>query len=216
MHRCATNPIWVKLALGISLASIALPVRGAETSAPTGDPVFQKLLDSNKGLASYKAHITVQTRLPLGNFTLHGTVYSRGERSKVVFDNIPAIAKRVVDNQPSIGPAASWSKQYMVSVASRTPDVSTYHLVPIVPGSTGSIDVSVQNTSGLVQHYFWTNTNGTMISSDQTYETIGGYQLVKSTSTKTRGGGVRADSESTFADYALNVSVPDAVFAAKR
>jgi outer membrane lipoprotein-sorting protein len=205
-----------KLALGMTLACVSFSSAGAQTTAASSDPVFEKMLSVNKGLSSYKAHINVETRLPLGSFTLHGTLYDRGEQSKVVFDNVPAIAKSSVENQPSIGPASSWRKQYAISVISRTTDATTYHLVPLVQDAVRSIDAVVQNASGLVQQYVWSNKNGMTITSNQSYETVGGYQLVQTTSTRTRGGGVHADSETTFTDYQLNVSLPDSVFSAKQ
>jgi hypothetical protein len=205
-----------KVVFGITLACMLLfSAAGAQTSEAGADPVFQKMLGVNKGLASYKAHIVVQTRLPLGSFILRGTLYGRDEQSKVIFDNVPAIARSSVENQPSIGAASSWRKQYAISVASRTADATTYHLVPLAQGDVRSIDAVVQNASGLVQRYVWSNKNGMTITSDQTYDSVGGYQLVHTTSTKTRGGGVRADSETTFTDYELNVSLPDSIFAAK-
>jgi hypothetical protein len=204
-----------RLAFGITLAFMSLSAAGAQTVEPSADPVFQKMLGVNRGLTSYKAHINVETRLPIGSFALHGTLYDRDEQSKVIFDNVPAIARSTVENQPSIGPASSWSKQYAISVVSRAADATTYHLVPLAQGGVRSIDAVVQNASGLVQQYVWSNTNGMTITSDQTYESVGGYQLIQTTSTKTRGGGVHADSETTFTDYELNVSLPDSIFAAK-
>jgi MFS family permease len=134
-------------------------------------------------------------------------------RSRASFDNVPAIAKSTVENQPSIGAASGWSKQYAISVVSRTADATTYRLLPLAHERVRSIDAVVQNASGLVQRYVWSNSNGLTITSDQTYESVGGYQLVGSTSTKTRGG-VRADSQTTFTNYQLNVALPDSVFTA--
>ncbi|MGP6191835.1 MAG: hypothetical protein ACLPSH_17570 [Vulcanimicrobiaceae bacterium] len=206
--------IWSKVGFGLALACLALSAAGAQTFEASTDPVFQKVLGVNKGLASYEAHMEVATHLPLGGFTLRGTLYSRDEQSKVIFDNIPAIARPIVENQPSIGPASSWAKRYAISVLSRTADATTYHLVPVEQGSVRSIDAVVQNSSGLVQRYAWSKQNGVTITSDQTYESVGGYQLVRTSSTKTRGGGVHADSETTFSNYQLNVRLPDSVFAA--
>lgn len=206
--------IGARAAFGVALACLAFSAAGAQTFETSTDPVFQKVLGVNKGLASYQAHMEVATRLPLGSFTLRGTLYSRTDQSKVVFDNVPAIARPMVENQPSIGPASSWAKRYAISVLSRTSDATTYHLVPLEQGSVRSIDAVVQNSSGLVQRYAWSQQNGMTITSDQTYEAVGGYQLVRTTSTKTRGGGVHADSETTFSNYQLNVRLPDSVFAA--
>ncbi len=208
-------PIGSKIAAAIALASVTLSAASAQTFDSSKDPVFQKVVRLNKGLASYEAHIEVATRLPLARFTLRGTLYSRGDQSKVIFENVPAIAKPLLENQPSI-PVSSLAKRYAISVVSRTAEITTYHLVPLEPESVRSIDVAVQNASGLVQRYVWANKNGMTITSDQTYETIGGYYLVSATSTKTRGGGLHADSETAFSNYRLNVKVPDSVFAATR
>lgn len=204
----------MKIVAAIALACATLSAASAQTFDSSKDPVFQKVVRLNKGLASYTAHIEVATRLPLARFTLRGTLYSRGDRSKIVFDNVPAIAKPLLEGQPSI-PASSLQKRYAISVVSRSAEATTYHLVPREPESVRSIDVVVQNSSGLVQRYVWVNKNGMKITSNQAYESIGGYQLVSTTSTQTRGA-IHADSETTFSDYRLNVSVPDSVFAPTR
>jgi outer membrane lipoprotein-sorting protein len=213
MHsRQAVKLIASKVVFGITLTGVSVAA-GAQTFDAGADPVFQKMLGVNRGLTSYKAHLDVATRLPLGSFTLHGTVYQRGEHSKVVFDNVPAIAKSSVENQPSIGPASVWRSQYAITVSSRTADATTYHLVPLASGGVRSIDAVVQNASGLVQRYVWLKTNGMTITSDQTYGFVDGYELVHTTSTETRGGGVHADSQTTFTDYQVNLSLPDSLFA---
>ena len=181
---------------------------------PSTDAVFQKMLGVNKGLQSYQAHIDVQTRLPFGGFTLRGTLYDRGDRSKVIFDNVPAIARSSVENQPSIGAASNWHNRYAISLVSHTAGLTTYRLVPISAEGVRSIDAIVENASGLVQEYVWSNSNGMTITSDQTYELVGSYQLVGSVATKTRGAGVHADSTTTFTNYQLNVTVPESVFPA--
>jgi outer membrane lipoprotein-sorting protein len=210
-----------KVTLSVSLAVVLVCVAGAPapvyaqtTFDPRTDAVFQKMLGVNKGLQSYEAHVDVQTRLPLGSFTLHGTLYDLGDRSKVVFDHVPAIARSSVENQPSIGAASNWPKLYAISLISRTPGLTTYRLVPVSAEGVRSIDAVVDNASGLVQEYVWSNTNGLTITSDQTYELVGGYQLVGSVTSKTRGAGVRADSTTTFTNYQLNVTVPESVFTA--
>jgi len=201
-----------KAVFGIALACVLPIAAGAQSFDPGADPVFQKMRGVNSGLASYTAHITVVTHLRLGGFTLHGTLYDRGDESKVSFDNIPALAKSIVENQPSIGPASSWRKAYTITVTAHTGDSTTYHLVPLTGSGVCSVDATVQNATGLVQQYVWSNSNGMTITSDQTYETVGGYQLVHATSTKTRGGGIHADSQTTFTDYQINVNVPDSIF----
>jgi hypothetical protein len=205
------------LVLGAFALAAAWPLRArAEDQAPAfdpaADPVFQKALDVNRGLRTFRGKISVHTRLLLGSFTLRGTIYEREGIDKIVFDNVPGIAKSFVDQQPTVGEPPTWLKQYAISLERRDADTTTYRLEPRTAGSVRSIEAVVQNDSGLVTRYVWKNANGTSIASDQTYETIEGFRLVASSRTALRGGVLNADSSSTFEDYALNVDVPDAVF----
>jgi|SRR5271156_1900259 len=190
---------WPALALG-------------QTFDPSADPVFQKALAVNRGLKSYRARISVRTRLVLGGFALHGNVYQRGGMTKIAFDDVPAIAKSFVENQPSIGDPATWPQKYVMSVAQHDADTTTYHLVPRAASSVRSIDVVLANQSGLAQRYVWANANGVTITSEQQYETLDGFELVGSSTSATRGPAVKADSVTTFSDYEINVNIPDSVF----
>ena len=201
--------------LGACALAVAWPLRARaedQTFDPAADPVFQKALDVNRGLRTFRGKINVHTRLLLGSFTLRGTIYERDGVDKIVFDNVPSIAKSFVDQQPTVGEPPTWLRQYAISLDRRDADTTTYRLEPRTAGNVRSIQAVVQNESGLVTRYVWKNANGTSIASDQTYETIEGFRLVVSSRTALRGGVISADSASTFTDYALNIDVPDAVF----
>jgi len=158
--------------------------------------------------------VEVHTRgKPLLTFTLRGTLYSKGTRSKVAFDNVPKVAKRTVENQPSIPPASAWSSTYTITVSAHDAGTTTYHLVPIGNDpTTSAIEATVDNTTGLASTFVWTRKNGMTITSTQTYAKVGKFMLPASTSTQTRGGGPASDSETTFSDYHLGADVPDSVF----
>lgn len=200
-------PVIVALAL-LGLRSAALS--GAFDAAT--DPTFRKLLAANAGLGTYTAHITVHTRLRISSFTLHGTLYGKNGRVKIVFADVPAIAKSTIENQPELPPPSAWAASYAISVAAKDALTTTYHLVPLTEDRVNSVDAVVQNASGLVVRYVWSNKNGLTITSDQTFVSVGAYQLVGTTTTKTRGVAIRADSETTFSDYQLGVAVPDSLF----
>jgi outer membrane lipoprotein-sorting protein len=197
--------------VSLGLCSAAL----AQTFDAAADPAFQNLLAANAGLGSYTAHITVHTRLRISSFTLHGTLYGKNGRVKIVFDDIPAIAKSTVENQPELPPPSTWATSYAISVGAKDALTTTYHLVPLTEDRVNSVDTVVQNASGLVVRYVWTNKNGLTITSDQTFAPVGVYHLVRTTTTKTRGDGIRADSETTFSDYQLGAEVPDSIFPAQ-
>ncbi len=185
----------------------------AQAFDASADPVFKKMVSVNAGLKSYTAHIDVKTAILFGSFTLHGTLYERGNRSAIVFDNVPAIAKSAVDDVPSIAGPSAWAQSYAISLAARTAEESTFHLVPLEAGEVSAIDAVVSNDSGLVREYTWTETSGATITSDQTYESVDGYQVVASTATKTGGRGMHTTSHATFTNYAINVDVPANVLA---
>jgi hypothetical protein len=200
--------------ISVAFAAFATmtPAAGQTFDART-DIVYLKALGINKGLQSYTAHIAVETRVFFGRFGLDGTVYRRGDRQIVVFDRVPAIARAAVSNMPTISGPGDWPRRYAMSITARTAETTTFRLIPLRAENARKIDVVVSNASGLVLEYAWSNVNGQTITSDQTYETIGGYELVQSSSTTTRGGGIDAASTTVFTDYALNATVPDSILA---
>jgi hypothetical protein len=195
----------------VACATIS-PAAGQTFDART-DPVYQKVLDVNKGLQSYTAHIAVETRVFFGHFGLDGTVYRRGDQSIIVFDRVPSIARSAVNNMPTISGPGDWPRRYAMSIAAQTSDTTTFRLIPLRAENARSIDVVVSNASGLALEYTWSNVNGQTITSDETYETIGGYELVRSCTTTTRGPGIHAASTTVFTNYALNATVPDSILA---
>jgi hypothetical protein len=128
----------------------------AGTYQPSTDPVFKKMLALNHDLTSYTAHIDVKTRVNILSFSLHGTLYAKGTRTKVQFDNVPGIAKSSVENQPSVSAPSTWPADYDMSIAVRDATTTIYHLVPRAADSAvTSVDVTVANATGLVQRYLW-------------------------------------------------------------
>ncbi len=205
----------VLLVLATMTAPLSLASAATAGFDPGGDPVFQKLLHLNTGLKSYTAHVDVETRMFFGRLALHGTLYNWGSNSKVVFDHVPMLAKGAVEHQPSIEGPAEWPVRYTMTLLAQTSDATTYRLVPRESDNPREVDVAVQNASGLITQLVWSSATGT-ITSDLTYESLDGYELVASTVTQTRGNGLNARSTSTFSNYALNESIPDSIISAAR
>ena len=205
---------WPLAILVLVCVLACLPSRApADVFEPKTDPVFQKMLAIDRNLRTYQAHITVEAHVMLATFTLRGTIYYKNGRSKVIFDNVPSIAKSIVQNQPTLPAASTWLGKYDVSVATRDTDTTRYHLVPIGDSPLKSVEALARNETGLVQQFVWEYTNGGIVTSDQTFETVDGYQVVHASDTTTRGRGLHTNSHSTFTDYQFNVDVPDSVFA---
>jgi hypothetical protein len=149
-----------------------------------------------------------------GRFGLDGTVYRRGDQQIVVFDRVPAIARAAVSKMPTISGPGGWPRRYEISIAARTTDTTTFRLIPLRAEDARSIDVVVSNASGLEMEYVWSTVDGQTITSDQTYEKIGEYELVRSSTTTTSGRGINTASTTAFTNYALNATVPDSILAA--
>jgi hypothetical protein len=198
--------LWGTLAVYVTSAPAA-----GQTFDPSTDPVFQRALGVNKGLKSFTVHIDVKTRVFFVRFGLQGTVYRRGDQQIVVFDQVPAVARAAVSNMPTISGPGDWPRRYGMSIAARTEDTTTFRLIPLRTENARSVDVVVSNASGLLLEYAWANGNGETITSDETYETIGGYELVRSSETTTRGGAFPTESTTIFTNYALNATVPDSI-----
>jgi hypothetical protein len=199
---------------GVLAACVAVGPAAAQPFDARTDATFQKALGVNRGLQSYTARIDVDTRVLFGRFGLQGTVYHRDDQSIVVFDRVPAIAKGAVSSMPTMSGPGDWTRRYAMSIAARDAETTTFRLVPFVAQRVRSIDAVVSNASGLVLEYAWSNGDGQTITSDQTYETIDGYELVRSIATTIRGGFIHAKSTSVFTSYALNATVPDSILAA--
>jgi hypothetical protein len=202
-----------KMIFGMVAACATIAPATGQTFDARTDPVYQKVLDVNKGLQSYTAHISVETRLFFGRFGLDGTVYRRGDQSIVVFDRVPALARGAVNNMPTISGPGGWPRRYTMSIAARTADTTTFRLVPLRAEHARSIDVVVSNALGLALEYTWSNVDGQTITSDETYETIDGYELVRSCTTTTRGTSIHTVSTTVFTNYVLNATVPDSILA---
>ncbi len=202
-----------RLILGLFVAYATVTPALSQTLDVRANSIYQKALAVNKGLESYTAHIAVETHVLFGHFGLDGTLYHRGDRQTVVFDRVPAIARAAVGNMPTISGPGDWPRRYTMSIEARATDTTTFRLIPLRAESAKSIDVVVSNASGLVLEYVWSNVNGQTITSDQTYETIDGYELVQSSTTTTRGGPIAAASTTLFTNYTLNAPVPDSILA---
>jgi hypothetical protein len=205
-----TFTLAIALVLATSLARTS-SASAADTFDPSTDAVFQKIMRVNPGLKSYTAHVEVTTRLFFGRFTLRGTLYNWGPESKVVFEHVPSIAKSAVESQPTIEAPSEWTARYTISRVSQTADATAYRLIPRDSHGIRSIDIVADNASGLVREYTWSNENGLTITSDQTYAPIDGYQLIESSTTRTRGRGMTTESIANFSDYDLNDPIPPSV-----
>ena len=202
--------------LASALVQTALPAMSA--SGPFASPVYKKMVARSAGLRSFEANIEVHTKLrgfPPVSLTFRGTTYFQApDRSSVKFKNVPGPLKGMVKDSPSVAPAAVWPSRYQVKLVSDTGDQTTFHLVPKSGDDPlASADVVVDDQSGLVQQYNFANKNGSMVTTNLTYEQVGKYMLVASETGSANGRGYKSDVTTSFSGYRVNASIPPSAFA---
>jgi hypothetical protein len=212
-QRLVCRSIAAGLVLGFSLQAVraAPPLRA--------NPVYRKMLHWSAGIKTSVADIEVHTRMrsfPPASFTFHGHSYFKApDQQAVVFDDVPRLMHRLVDDSPALAPVQVWPQVYDVDT-SDDGTTTTFHLVPKDSSSpVSSIEVDVSDDNGLVTKYIFSNQNGSTVTTEPTYQPEGNREVVAQQVGHARGHGYDAEVTTTFSNYRFNVPVPDEVFANK-
>jgi hypothetical protein len=203
-----------------ALASCVFALTLAAAPAPgslRANAVYEKMVRWSAGIKSSIADIEVHTHMrgfPPASFTFHGHSYFKApDKQAVVFDDVPGLMRGLVKDSPAIEPVPVWPERYDVTIAGDDGTTTTFHLVPKDSQSqVAAADVDVDDATGLVARYTFTNTNGSSVTTEQTYEPLGRHQVVASQVGHARGHGYNAEVTTTFSNYRFNVPVPDDVF----
>jgi hypothetical protein len=208
-------------------AAVALAIVAPLLSAPSGrvfaasplraNPVYRLMLRQTAGIRTSECDIEVQTKLrsfPPASFTFRGHSYFEApDKQAVVFDNVPGPLRGMFKDSPHIAPAPLWPARYEVTIAGDDGSSTTFHLVPKDPDSAiDHADVIVDDNTGLVSRFTFVNKNGSTVTTDNTYDRVGRYQVVVSQTGSANGRGYRAEVTSTFSNYQFNLVIPDSVF----
>jgi hypothetical protein len=203
---------------GFLLGAVAQVSSGGEAPSYRPEAAYKNLLKLQRGIKSSIAVIEVRTKMrsfPPMSLTFRGHSYFQApDKQTVVFDNVPGILKGMVKDSPSLAPAAAWPAEYDVTVSGDDGTATTFHCEPRDPDATlASADVVVDDRTGEMTQLSFKNKNGSETTTQQTYQRIGGHDVIVSQSGKSQGPGYKADVETTFSDYQFNVSIPADVFA---
>ena len=192
--------------------SLAVPVRAADPG-----PLFSRMTHVNAGLRSYEADVTVAIEthgFPYLSPTLQGRAfYERPDRTAVQFDAVPAIASQLKNVVAQIPPPAEWPALYEIAPTGDDGTTATFRLVPRKAGRVDHVDVTVDDATATVTGMRYAYKDGGTVSFTQSYDRIGGAYVVARQVGKVEIPHYSADVVSTFANYRLNVAIPEAVFA---
>jgi hypothetical protein len=203
------------IAFAVAVASAAVLAPSLRASAD--DDLYGRMQRVNVGLRSYRANVTVAIQLhsfPFISPTLAGTAYyKRPDKTAVDFKSVPALAGQLKKVIGQIEPPAEWPSLYVVTPTGDDGATATFRLVRKKNGRIDHVDVQVDDKTATVSAmtYYYKDEGGT-ISFHQTYDDIDGNYVIKQQTGKVDIPHYNADVSSTFANYQLNVDVPDSVF----
>ena len=203
-------------AFGMAGPLTAAPQTPPAALDPQSNALFKRMVALNHGLHTYEAvvHFDVALRtFPFLSPSLDGNVYYKEpDKEAVVFDTVPLLAAQFKKVYPRIDPPVSWLSLYEVAVLSDDGASSVFRLVPKKNGRVEHLDVVVDDASATIKGYTWTYKDGGYVTFDQQFTSIGGNYLVQKQSGHVDLPNYKADIESTFSDYKLNVAIQDSVF----
>ena len=200
-------------ALALTSLALSAPVPRA---AADGD-LYARMQHLNAGLRSYRADVTVAIQLhtfPFISPTLAGTAYyKRPDKTAVDFQSVPALASQLKKVVGQIEPPAEWPSLYEVTPTGDDGTTATFRLVRKKNGRIDHVDVQVDDRTATVaaMTYFYKDQGGT-IAFKQSYDDIDGNFVIKQQTGKVDIPHYNADVSSSFANYKLNVDLPDSLF----
>ena len=200
-------------ALALTSLALSAPVPRA---AADGD-LYARMQHLNAGLRSYRADVTVAIQLhtfPFISPTLAGTAYyKRPDKTAVDFQSVPPLPGQLKKVVGQIEPPAEWPSLYEVTPTGDDGTTATFRLVRKKNGRIDHVDVQVDDRTATVaaMTYFYKDQGGT-IAFKQSYDDIDGNFVIKQQTGKVDIPHYNADVSSSFANYKLNVDLPDSLF----
>jgi hypothetical protein len=187
--------------------------------ASAQDDLYTRMQHVNSGLNSYQADVTVAIQLhtfPYLSPTLEGKAYyKKPDKNAVQFQSVPALAGQLKKVVGQMEPPSDWPKLYDVNKTGDDGTNATFKLVRKKNGRIDHVDVKVDDkTATVTQMTYVYKEDGGSIKFDNQYDQIGGNYVIKAQTGKVDIPHYNADISSTFANYKINVAIPDAVFQA--
>lgn len=203
------------LALALAHAGRAAPAvspSAARTPAASVDSIIELITHRNPGLISYQAHARLDIRqlnFPYLHPVLDGTEYYTSPGFTVFdFPHTPSYLKGITKVEGAVYEAHRWRRCYDITFRTE-PEAYFLHMVPKIRGEVSALDVTVEKSSGDLQHFDWHYHNsGDGISLTQYYTIENGYSVVTLQHSDVTIHHIRARIVGTFDDFKYNVTVP--------
>ncbi len=205
------------------LAGALLAFGGSRAQASaSGDPhaLIADVIAQDAIVASYRAHVSVDFKLrsfPYISQHLDGTTYyKRPDNFEVVFENVPSYAKGFDKLYSDIDDPSSWERRFEMSLVGRRKvsghDDVVVRLVQRVRGMIDHEDVAIDPERAHIDSMQWFYYNGGTISMTQSFEKVGGFDVLASQHATIHIPFVHAAADAAYTGYETGVPIDDAVF----
>jgi hypothetical protein len=196
----------------------AVAVGSARAQSPSADaflgtPLFARMVQVNRGLHSYRAHVhldAAMTSFPYLHPVLDGTAYYKEpDRNAIRFDSVPAIASLFKNVFPRLPSPRRWPRLYRMSLLGDQDGVTTIRLVPRKEGRVERLDVTVSDETAVPTGYSFAYRDGGSVHFVQRVVSRDGFYLVEGLDGKIDLPSFKADATASFSGYRPNIPVSE-------
>ncbi len=174
---------------------------------------------ANASVRTYKVHIHFDAKvrsfvsLPL---SLNAVLYfKRPDKTQIVFESVPQLAKGFQNFYASTGTPATWPKTYIVTLEPLDPGQTNTVTLRLTPRNSSNLDhalMTVDSTTWGIVIQQWYYKDGSTINETQFNEVTPAYVLPDRQLADFDFPKYKAHVEATYEPYEINVPIPDSIF----
>jgi hypothetical protein len=198
------------LAPVLALLFFASTVLAAGAGMPGSTDLLRSALDPNPALRSFIAAAVLQAQLhavvPVSKvFT--GTAYYRRPDERIEFTNATGPLDRFRELRYGLPSYAQLAAANSIVLETDDGYVSRYNVTPRVARRVRALTLAVDDRSALIRRAEWLYEDGSRLTVDSSYGTVGGVRLVTDERIAARFPAYAVDGELHLEKYRLNVRV---------
>jgi hypothetical protein len=181
--------------------------------------VLHDMAAVNASVRTYRVRIHFDSKvrtfvtLPL---SLNATLYFKHpDKTQIVFDSVPQLAKGFQNFYASTGTPATWPKTYIVTLEPLEPGQTNTVTLRLTPRNSSNLDhalITVDSRTWGIAIQQWYYKDGSNINVTQFNEVAPGHVLPDRQLADFDFPKYKAHVEATYDTYEINVPIPDSIF----